>query len=349
MKGIKKIITWTVIPIILILVGLLYVDQFYLNDETSFNAKKIDIAAKKEPNKINVKVSDTANEIGVSYNGNYVSYYDNGTIQVVDTSNNKKKEIKIDDGAKFSSYKWLPDRDIMLIGEKYTDDNGSSYLKFESYNAKKDEKNVLSDDKNKQLKISLADDKYEVLDMALSTATNVTYIKVGKEGARSRMYRINIMAQMEETKYVDCKLGKIAAANKEDRLIYEDITNNRIRVVGLKNPIATGENATHYLLSSDSEDRVYIGNGENGKIKKIFVTNLKKTKEDWKTINLPQEVNKNNIYITRDGKIYIDNPSEGAVTEIETGKEIKYTGNLVQIYNFGVISKNNGKIIGKLF
>lgn len=349
MKGIKRIITWTLIPITLILVGLLYIDQFYLNDETSFNAKKIDIAAKKQPNKINVKVSDTANEIGVSYNGNYVSYYDNEKIQVVDTANNKKKEVKIEDGAKFSSYKWLPDRDIMLIGEKYIDDNGSSYLKFESYNAKKDEKNVLSDEKNKQLKISLVDDKYEVLDMAMSTATNVTYIKVGKEGAKSRIYRINIMAQMEETKYVDCKLGKITAANKEDRLIYEDVTNNRIRVVGFKNPIATGENATHYLLSSDSEDRVYIGNGENGKVKKIFVTNLKKSKEEWKTISLPQEVNKNNIHITRDGKIYIDNPLEAVITEIGTGKEIKYTGNLVQIYNFGIISKNNGKIIGTLF
>lgn len=349
MKGFKKIIMWTLIPITLELIGMLYVDQFYLNDETSFNAKKIDITAKKGPNKINVKVSDDVKDIGISYNGNYVSYYEDGMIKVVDTSNNKKKEIKIDDSAKISSYKWLPDRDIMLISEKYTNGNGSSYLKFESYNAKKDEKSVLSNEKNKELKISLPDSKYEVLDIALSTATNVTYVKVGKEGARSRIYRINVMAQMEETKYLNCKLGKIAAANKEDKLIYEDITNNRIRVAGAKNPIATGENAQHYLLAADSEDKVYIGNGENGKVKKIFIASSKGTKGDLKSLTLPEQVNKNDIYITRNGKIYTDNPSEGVVTEVETGKQTKYTGNLVQIYNFGLISKNNNKITGTLF
>lgn len=349
MKGFKKIIIWTLIPILIELVGLIYIDQFYLNDETSFNAKKVDITAKKEPNKINVKVSEDANNIGVSYNGNYISYYKDGVIQVVDTSNNKKKEIKIDDSAKFSSYKWLPDRDIMLIAEKHNDDNDSSYLKFESYNAKKDEKSVLSNDKNKELKISLDDDEYGVLDMALSTATNVTYVKVGKDGGKSRIYRINVMAQMEETKYVNCKLGKITVTNKEDKLIYEDTTNNRIRIVGNKNPIATGENATHYLLSTDSEDKVYIGNGENGKVKKIFVGSVKATKQDWKILNLQQQTSKNDIYITTNGKIYINNSSMNVVTELETGKETKYTGSLVKVYNLGVVSKNNGKLIGSLF
>jgi hypothetical protein len=349
MKGLKKIIMWTLIPIVLELVGLLYVDQFYLTDETSFNAKKVDVTAKKQSNKINVKVSEDANNIGVSYNGNYISYYEDGVITVVDTSNNKKKEIKIDDGAKFSSYKWLADRDIMLIAEKYNDDNDSNYLKFASYNAKKDEKTVLSNDKNKELKISLDDDKYEVLDMALSAATNVTYVKVGKDGAKSRIYRINVMAQMEETKYVNCKLGKIAAANKEDKLIYEDTTNNRIRVAGASNPIATGENATHYLLSSDSEDKVYVGNGENGKIKKIFIGDVKTGKQEWKILNLEQQTSKNDIYITTSGKIYINNPSMNVVVELETGKETKYTGSLVKVYNLGVVSKSNGKIIGSLF
>lgn len=349
MKGFKKIIIWTLIPIMMELVGLLYIDQFYLNDETSFNATKVDVTSKKEPNKIKVKISEDAKNIGVSYTGDYISYYEKGVIKVVDTSNNKEKEIKVDDDAQISSYKWLADRDIMLIAEKYNGGGNSNYLKFESYNAKKDEKTVLSDDKNKQLKISLADDKYEVLDMALSSATNVTYVKVGKDGAKSRIYRINVMAQVEETKYVSSKLGKITAANKEDKLIYEDITSNRIRVAGAKNPIATGENAIHYLLSTDSEDRVYIGNGENGKIKKIFIGSVKTGNQQWKTVNLSQQTNKNDIYITTSGKIYINNPSANVVTELETGKETKYEGTLVHVYNLGIISENKGKLIGNLF
>lgn len=349
MNKLKRLIIWSLIPITLELIGLLYVNNFYLNDETSFNPKKVDLASKKVPNKINVKVPESASDISVSYNGNYISYCDNGVLYVVDTANNKNKEIKIEDDGKFSSYKWLPDRDIMLIGEKYTDSSGASYLKFESYNAKKDEKSVLSDDKNKQMKIVLSDGKCEVLDIAVSTATNVTYIKVGKEGSKSRIYRINVMAQVEETKYPECKLGKIAAQNKEDRIIYEDITNNRIRAMGMKNPIATGENATHYLLNTDSEDRIYIGNGANGKIKKIFSINLKTSKDNMKAIKLPEEADKSNIYIVRDGRIFVNDSSRSVVTELGTGKETKYTGKLLQVYNLGVVSTENKKILGSLF
>ncbi|MBV7272988.1 hypothetical protein JMF89_00260 [Clostridiaceae bacterium UIB06] len=348
MNKIKRLIIWSLIPIILELIGLLYFNNFYLNDETTFNTKKVDLASKKSPNKINAKIPENAENISVSYNGNYISYCEDGVLNVIDTSNNKSKEIKIDDG-KLSYYKWLPDKDIILIGEKYINYSGDSYLKFESYNAKKDEKSFLSDEKNKEMKISLSDEKYEVLDIAVSTATNVTYIKVGKEGAKSRLYRINVMAQVEETKYLECKLGKIAAQNKEDRIIYEDMTYNRIRAVGMKNPIATGENATHYLLNTDSEDRIYIGNGTNGKIKKIFIINLKSSKENVKTITLPQMVDKSNIYIGRDGKVLVDDISKSIVTEMTSGKETKYTGKLIGVYSYGVISADGKKIIGSLF
>lgn len=349
MKVLKRLILWSLIPITLELIGLLYVDKFYLNDETTFNATKVDITSKKGPNKINVKVPEDAKNVGVSYNGNYISYIEDEVLYVVDTSNNKKKELKFEDGAKFSAYKWLPDRDIMLIAEKYTGGFDANHLKFESYNAKKDDKSFLSNENNKQMKISLADDEYEVLDMAVSSATNVTYVKVGKEGAKSRLYRINVMAQVEETKYPNCKLGKIAAQNKEDRLIYEDTSSNRIRGIGLKNPIATGENATHYLLNTDAEDQIFIGNGENGKVKKIFIINLKKSKEGIKTMTLPESVDKSNLYIARDGRIFVNDSLKGVVKELSTGKETEYKGKLVQIYNFGVISIDNNKLLGSVF
>ncbi|NMM64201.1 hypothetical protein HBE96_16365 [Clostridium sp. P21] len=346
MRGLKKVLVWTMIPIVLEVVGFLLVDNFYLNDQTTFNTKKID-SAKKAANKINLKIPDDAKNIAVSYNGNYVSYCSDGVINVVDTSNNKKKEIKFEDGAELSSYKWWPNENIILIAEKYNDGD-SSYLKFQSYNAKKDEKNVLSNEKNKELKISLLDSKYNVSDIAMSTASNVTYVKVSKEGVRSRLYCINVMTNTEETRYPNCKLGKIFVENKEDRLIYEDNTNNRIRGIGFKSPIATGENGIHYLLNIDGEDRIYIGNGENEKIKKIFVINLKKTSENQK-LPLSQPTDKKNIYITRDGKIYVNDSSKNVVTELSTGKEISYKGTLVEIYRSGIISKDNGKIIGTLF
>lgn len=348
MKTFKKILLWSLIPVVLELAGLFYINNFYLNDETTFNAKKVNLSIKKQ-NKISVKVPDDAKNISVSYSGNYVSYDEDGVIYVIDTSNNKKKEIKLENDYKLSMYKWLPDRDFILISEKYTELGGSTSLKFESYNAKKDDKTFLSDENNKQLKIPLTSSQYDVLQISFSSSTNVTYVRVGKNGSRDKIYRFNIMAQLEQTKYVNCKLGNIAAINKEDKLIYEDDTNNRIRTVGLTNPIATGENATHYLLGTDAEDYIYIGNGEEGKVSKIFKASLKLPRSGWKTANLTNAVNKENIYITRDGKIYINFPSRNVIECTETGKETQYSGTIIQVCSFGIISKYNGKIISTLF
>lgn len=348
MRGLKRLLVWTLIPVILELTGLVFVDKFYLSDESTFNTKRVDVSTKKQPNKINVKVPDNAVDIGVSYTGNYISYCDDNGLKVVDTSNNKKKEINLDGGAELSAYKWLADRDMLFIAEKLTYDDGSAYLKFESYNPKQDEKSALSDENRKELRIPLDDPGYNVTQIALSSLTNVTYVRVDKERSKSKIYRINVMAQSEEVKYPMCELGNIAAENKEDRLIYEDSSSNRIRVLGLKNPIATGENAVHYLLNADAEDNIYIGNGNDNKVSKIFVANLKKTRQQWNTYALSQPVDKSDIYITTSGKIYINNPSQNTITELGSGKQIKYTGDLIKIYNKGIIYRDGNKVMGKL-
>lgn len=349
MRGFKRLLAWSLIPIFIELIGLLYLDNFYLKDETSFSTERMNLVSKKAPNKINVKIPNSAEDIQVSYKGNYVSYYDNGVINVIDTSNNKKKTIQFDDNTKFSYYKWLKDMDIILIAEKYHDTSDDTYIKFESYSAKKDEKTPVSDEKNKQIKIALRDEKSEVQDIALPGAGNVTYVKLGKEGTRSKIYRINVMAQSEQVNYQGNNLGNIEAFYKEDRLVYEDVIANRIRTTGLKDPVATGENARHNLLSVDNEDNIYIGNGEGDSINKIFIVSLKKSKDNRKVITLKEPVKKSNIHITTDGKIYINNAQNNVVTDIESGKQTQYTGTLVKVYNYGVVSKNDGKLIGTLF
>lgn len=348
MRGLKRLLIWTLIPVIIELTGLLLVDKIYLNDETTFSTTKVDVSAKTQADKINVKVPDDANNFGISYTGNYISYCDDDGIKIINTSNNKKEKITFDDGIEMSAYKWLADRDILFIAEKIIYDDGSTYLRFESYNPKDNEKSVLSDDNRKELKILLNDDGYNVTQIALSSLTNVTYVKVDKEGYNSKIYRINVMAQAERVRYPICNISSIAAENKEDRLIYQDSSSNRIRVYGLRNPIATGENAIHYLLNVDNEDNIYIGNGENNIISKIFVANLKKTRQQWKIYTLSQPVQKSNIYITASGKVYINDPSKNTVTELVSGKQLTYTGSLIKAYDEGIIYRDGNKIIGKL-
>jgi hypothetical protein len=246
-------------------------------------------------------------------------------------------------------YKWLPDRDIMLISYKYINDSGRGFIKLQSYNAKKDETTSLNDVKNKELSIPLNDSRSDVQDITLSTATNVTYVQIGLQGTLSRIYRINVMAQVEPAKFENCSLGNISTLNKEDKLVYEDRTYNRIRVAGMANPIATGENAMHYLLNTDDEDRIYIGNGTDNKVSKIFIASLNGSKVQFETINLKQAVNKNDIYVSKSGKIYVNDAINKKVTELESGKETDYKGSFKKIYDLGVISENGGKLTGSIF
>lgn len=349
MKMLKRIIIWTLIPIILELTVLLLAQEFYIKDEVSFNIKKVDTSLKEPPAKIKIKVPDDAENIRVSHNGNYISYFQHGDIYVVDTANNVKKEVTIKNNSKLSYYTWDLDSDVILIAEKFSRDN-SSYLKFEAYDAKKDSRTERKNSENQLLEILLPDSTYEVKNIAFSGASNVTYVISSAEGKRSRIYRIDRMTAMNLVKFQGTQTGNICAINTEDgdELIYEDRNSNRIRRKE-DEVIVTGENAEHYLLGKDNNYKIYIGNGESNKINKIFAADLTKQSNSWKTYKLSEYIDKKNIYILSDGRIYINNSSENTITEAAGGKSIRYKGQLVGVYDHGLISKNGNEILGSLF
>jgi hypothetical protein len=350
MKVLKRLIIWTLLPIILEFIGLFFIDKVYIKDQEIFNIKKIDISAEKSPTKIKVKVPEDAEDIKVSYNGSYISYNEDGTIYVVNTDTNDKKEVDVDSDSSLSYYRWDLESDVILMAEKFSR-AGSSYLKFVAYDAKRD---TSEERKNGQepLEILLPNSNYEVKNIAFSGASNVTYVTSGEDGEVGRIYRIDRMTVLSKIDFGGIRLGdKIAAINNQDgdQIVYEDRSTNRIRIGRSGSVIATGENGMHYLLGTDNDEQVYIGNGENNEINKIFVINLSDDTSNRKIYTLPQPVNKKNIYISRDGNIYINNSSENTITEVKSKKSIEYEGEFLGIYNYGVISRDGNKVVGTLF
>lgn len=350
MRILKRIIAWTLIPIVLEFAGLFIIDKFYLGDDMGFNIKKVDISSKKAHTKIKIRIPEDAKDIKISHNGNYLSYCEDGSIYVVDTDKNSKKEVDMDENSLMSYYRWDIDSDVMLIAEKFSK-GSSSYLKFDAYDAKRDSLTERKNDSNQVLEILLPNSNYEVKNITFSGASNVTYVISGAEGQTSRIYRIDRMTQMNLVRFGGIILGNIAAINNQDgdQIIYEDRSTNRIRIGRNQNVIATGENAMHYLLGTDNNDQVYIGNGENDRINRIFVANLERPRNSWKVYTLSGYTSRKNIYVVRDGRIYINDPSKNIVTELTSGKSIHYDGYLVGVYNYGIISRNGNKILGSLF
>ncbi len=161
---------------------------------------------------------------------------------------------------------------------------------------KKMKKFQLEDENGKKTIINLPNNNYDIKNMTLSTATNTIYLKVKNEQGRSRIYRINTMAQLERIRSLGNNLGEIALMNSEDRVVYENKNDGNIHVEGKDYPITIRDGANHCLLGVDDKDVMYIGklkgDREEGTIEKIYYWSLDDKTINRKDIELENPINK---------------------------------------------------------
>ncbi|OFI06988.1 hypothetical protein CLOACE_05740 [Clostridium acetireducens DSM 10703] len=358
MKVLKRLFKWTLVPIVIVALGLFIVDKFYLSEEMNFNIKKVSNKQENKIHKINVPVDQEAKYIKISYRGKYAAYYKDNVIKIINTETKDEKTIDMSKSVDLPYYKWLPDRDILLIGEKCISDNKGYFLKFISYDAKRDESFELSDNNNNKVLIPLSDKSYDITDTSASTSTHIMYIKISNIFS-SKIYRINIMSQLETIENITSKVGKISIVNREDKLIYEDRITGTINLKGYKNNYPIDTTGKLCLLSVDNEDTIYVGNKKdtkkdlNNPNKDIFVNEIwhkqLNSNSTWNKIALEKFINKKNIYISKNGNIYVDYKDKGLIKELKTGKETFYKGKFVGICDYGIVSLYEGKLVGSKF
>lgn len=349
MKHLKKILIWAMISLVIQFAGLFYLDKFYFVNETNFKEKKVDVAAKKKPAKIDIKIPEKAANISTSYDGKYLAYFDGETLKVLNTENAEEKKVELGDSAKVSYYKWLPDVNSIIIAEKYTSNKGN-YIMLTNYDVAKNKKKDIKDERNGESgHIVLPDKTSEVEDIELSTLTNIIYVKIGHKGGKNSIYSINVMGQMEKKKINSYVTGNLVIFPHEDKLAYEDLTYHKVYVTGVQGSINIKGVTSPTAIAVDSDDRLYIGQTEGEKVKKIFYGTLKEGTDKWKSVDLKVPVERKNIYVSEDGKIYVNDNLKGLVTEISKGMETAYKGEFLQMYNGGVISKSDNLIYKTAF
>jgi hypothetical protein len=346
MKKFKRVSTWIIVSLVLQSAVLLYLDKVYFITETAFKTKEIETpTAVPQKEEAQIKIPDTAKNISISYDGKFLAYYEDDSIQVVDTVNGRKNQVSFDKDEKASFYKWLPDRNTMIIAEKKIAIKGDM-LAFSNYDVQKDEKkDIAVDNKGKINFIALPDKQSEVQDIQLSTLTNMIYIKIGHKGNMNSVYSMNAMWKIEKLKLNGNFIGSILTFPREASLAYEDTTYNRLYVTGVSKAITIKGILKPELIAADSENRLYAGELNGNKVKKIYYGLVKESTDKWKSVELSTEVHKKDIYVSSEGSIYVNNNLKGAVTNIITGKETMYTGRFLQMYNEGLVSISNGKLI----
>lgn len=341
MKRLRRFLVWIFISLLVQCSVLFYANNFVFSAKTAFKATKVESDDKKKEDAV-ITVPESASHVSVSYNAKYLAYYEGDILKVINTKTGDKREVEFDKNVKVSFYKWLPDRNRMLIAEKTTAKYGSSGFELSYYDVDKDAKEEI-----KQL--TWADSRSEVEDIQVSTLTNVIYVKVAHSGQRSSIYCIYIMKDMKKVDTISYVIGSIATIPHSENLVYEDSTYHKIRVTNINKSISIKNAGSLCLISVDNEDRIYVGEMDGDKVTKIYSGTIDEDTSKWNVTKLNQSASKDDIFISAEGKIYVNNGLKGVVHDLTTGKETSYTGKLIQMYDDGIISISEDKLVKTTF
>ncbi|WP_446897384.1 hypothetical protein ACSVC9_10190 [Clostridium sp. LBM24168] len=339
MKTFRRIIIWAIISLTIQFAGLFYIDNYFLSSKTDIKTKKI-IRSEPKKSDILINIPDNAQDISSSFDGRYIAYYDGNILDIVDTGTGDKKQVKFKDGVKVSFYKWLPDRNRMLIVEKENSYNGTSF-KLEYFEV---DKNIKENIKT----LEGFNSNTEINDIKESPLTNVIYMKIQGAGKRTNIYRVNIMSEMQKIKTNSYMIGDIRILSLKDKLVYEDSIYHKIYITGEDAPLDIEGVENPVLVGVDASDRIYIGNLENDKLLNLYYGNVNEDSSSYKNINLGTAVDKKDIYISTSGNIYVNDNLKGVVKDIVSGKEYTYHGKFIQMYDKGIMSISDGKLFKTL-
>lgn len=330
-KNFKRIIVWILISLLAQVSVLFYAENVLFADASDkVEMKKLEkVQDKKE--EIAIDIPSEAKEVKVSFNGKYISYIKDSQIHIVSTNDGSTKTVKCDGSDPY--YMWLSDRNRMIIGEK---ESGSGTIKLFYYDGNRDEKEHYND-------ISTGDSKAKITDIQASTLTQVTYVKVSFSQTRSTLYRIGINNDLTKPKLKTSRIGDYYTLNREDVLIYKDTVSNNIYSTKNQALNIKGAGFTH-ILGVDSEDTIYIADGDENKAKTIYYGTIDTPIVSWKKEELKGPTNFKDIYISNKGGLYVNDNLRGAIMNIKDGTEVSYEGKFLSFYEGAVASIKDGKL-----
>lgn len=335
----KKLIVWATLALMLE-VSLLYIlNNFVFKNSSEFNSKKIEVK-KNSTDGINVTIPSNIENIDLSYEGKYLTYFKGKKLYIQDTRTGKVSEINTEDNETIMYYRWLEDRDLIAIVENIKKD-GKEKVQLITYNPSSFSKTLVKE-------ICKYKKNMVVNNMTTSVLTNVFYINVNNGNSGNKVYRID---RNEELTNIDIKassLGNMQVIPHEDRLIYEDKINNKFFITSPNKQLIFNSNKKLAFLGIDKKDVIYIGEINGDKISSIFYGKVNEDTSTWNKVTLDLSVDKKDLYFSNESEILINDNLKGEVRNITTGKKIEYEGKLIKIKDeFIAIMDNNGKLVYK--
>ncbi|WP_297637191.1 hypothetical protein [uncultured Clostridium sp.] len=332
MRKIKLIVLWVLISVVLQCSVLFYLNNAYFKDDTDVSMQQISISDNMNQKTIHVAIPSNASNIGISFDGVYITYKDDGVYKIADSSTGNTKDLGSSNSPVLCA-RWLVGRDMIL-----TLQNVDGEVVLYSTDAQNGESRKL-------VNICEYGQSLTNFDIKASTITGVTYVRVN-----NMIYRININQTSAQPVYpVVNYLGSMDTMPTQDRLIYVanqgtvlHITQPNAQIdMNTKNPLT--------ILGVDDNGVIYLGEMEYGYVKSIITKNLNNPSEASKTIQLKEPVTNNDINIRQDGKIYVNYNMQSEVVELQSQSITKYTGQFIGFYQYGISTLQSGKYYKQKF
>lgn len=341
MKILNKVLIFTFLAFIIQQGIFFYVENIYLSSNMDIKIEKSDDNETNKNVEKEIELKEEANDLKVSSNGRYIAGISNGKLKILDSDENKYKDVQNNINGNIVFYKWVTNSDRIIAIQKIREKN-KNYFEPVAFNAKNGEQIELADFDLNKLRVVMEDDEDKVEDIPFSIGTHSLYIKIKRSNGKCDLYYANTMNQLEK-KRENKEIGNIVIPTTAANAIME--MGSQVTILDSPGNLLVPNTTKPKLLGTDINDNVYIASEINDKITKIYYAVSSDNYKNWNEITLNNPTNKENILVDYNGTIYVNDKENKSVTELKSKKTIKYKGELLQTYSKGVISKDGNKLI----
>ncbi|ENZ03721.1 hypothetical protein ACED96_14735 [Clostridium thermobutyricum] len=332
MRRVRMIIIWILISVILQCGVLFYLNNFYFAENTDVSMQKISIADTMNEKTIHVEIPSDASNVGISFDGVYIVYKENGVYKIADSSTGNIKDLGTSENPILFA-KWITGRD-MLLNLQVNDGEVVLY----SYDAQ-------TGQNRKLVNICEYSSSFTRYDIQASAITGVTYVKVDNV-----IFRIDINQISAQVIYPVVQfLGNIDTMPTKDRLVYLANQGNVLHLTQPAERIPMNTAKPLNILGIDDNGVIYLGEMENGYVTSIITKNLNNPLDPSKTIALKEPVTNNDISVRQSGKIYVNYNMQNEVEELQSKTITPYNGQFLGFYQYGVSTLKDGKYYKQTF
>lgn len=336
MKGFARIYKWIVLAVLFQVIVFSYLEFVYLPNRGNVTATAFESSDSEVKSK-SIKMPADAGGAMVSFDGSYAAYTQGGKLLIIEIKNGKTLKMLEAGEGNFSYYRWLPDRDMLIYSIKEPD-------------GEKGQVRISTFDLGPKLersypKITGLPEGSIITDIELSPLTNVVYAMVKTGDTRIKVYKYNIMDNLNFVMNAGVKaIFKETAYS--DNLIYQEDGGRitfRSGKTGKKTYIPVKGNLK--LLAVDAEDNIYAGQlNDSGEVVAVYHGKIDGKLKEWERTELNAPFDVSEVFVTPDGRIYTSSGKEKFIRGLADVSKFSYEGELLGILDNYIISKDDSRL-----